>query len=363
MTKTNPLLNANKLKLGVFNFNGDGNSRTLVPERYQFNWPNSLDVAQQADQLKFEVIVPYARFRSVVGSQHKSAYAFEAFTWSSAIAAATRNSGVMSTVHVMNVHPILAAKAMTTIDHVSGGRFALNIVCGWMKEETEMFGLNFPEHDERYEYADEWITVVKRLWEEQEPFDFAGKYVTVKAGMSQPKPIQKPRPLLMNAGGSTAGAAFVAKHCDIAFIRADTVEKMAKEAENYRRSARERFGRELQIWVYCGLVHGDSEADALAQANRFADNADETYLDSAFEYQRPGLDPVVAAALKRKYAAAGSGTLLIGDAGGLANKLEEISQAGVDGALLTWVDFQTGIRRFGSEVMPLLESRGLRAAA
>lgn len=357
---TNPLQGPNRLKLGVFNFNGDGNSRTLVPERYQFNWANSLDVAQQADRLKLETIVPYARFRSLVGPQHKSAFVFENFTWSAAIAAHTRHSCIMSTVHVLNVHPVLAAKAMATIDHVSNGRFALNIVMGWFKEETEMFGAEFLDREERYVYGGEWITAIKRLWTEDDEFDFDGKYFKLKGAMSQPKPLQKPRPMLMNAGGSGAGRNFVSKHCDIAFIRAEKIEDMREEAQAYRTAAREAYGRELQVWVYCGLVHGDSEADALALADRYAANPDESYVDSAFEYNRRDLDPEIARELKRKYTAAGTGTLLRGDARGLADQLAQISDAGIDGVLLTWVDFQTGIRRFGAEILPLLEARGLR---
>jgi alkanesulfonate monooxygenase SsuD/methylene tetrahydromethanopterin reductase-like flavin-dependent oxidoreductase (luciferase family) len=359
---SNPLNNRNRLKLGVFNFNGDGNSRTLVPERYQFNWANSLDVAREADRLKLEAIVPYARFKSVVGPEHKSAFVFENFTWTSAISALTSHSCVMSTVHVLNVHPILAAKAIATIDHISGGRFALNIVTGWFKEETEMFGANFLDHDERYVYADEWITVIERLWTEGE-FDFHGKYFNIKGAMSQPKPLQKPRPLLMNAGGSGAGQNFVSKHGDIAFIRAEKIEDMQKEAAAYRKVAREKYGRELQIWVYCGLVHGDSESDANRLADHYAAQPDESYVDSAFEYKRRDLAPDVARQLKRKYTAAGSGTLLSGDAKGLADKLGQMSEAGVDGVLLTWVDFQNGIRRFGKEVLPLLEARKLREPA
>jgi hypothetical protein len=56
---TNPLFNQNKLKVGVFVFNGTaGCNRTTVPEQYRATWANSLDVAQQADSAGFEVIVP-----------------------------------------------------------------------------------------------------------------------------------------------------------------------------------------------------------------------------------------------------------------------------------------------------------------
>lgn len=358
---SNPLRGPNRLKLGAFNFNGDGNARTLSPDAYEFNWQNSLDVAQAADRIGFEAIVPYARYRSVVGPRHRSAHVFDTLTWCSAIAAHTTHSGVMSTLHVANFHPLVAAKAMATIDHVSGGRFALNLVCGWFKEEAEMFGNPFLDHDERYAYADEWITAIKRLWSEEETFDFEGRYITIRGGMSQPKPLQQPRPLIMNAGNSPAARSFVGRHCDIAFISAETTDQMRKAAEEYRKVAREEHGREIQVWLYCAIVQGDTTAEAMATADRYAEMADSAYISTFLQHQTPGITAEQAAAMKRRFAISGNGHLLVGDADRLAADLSEISQAGVDGVVLTWVDFQSGVRRFGAEVLPKLEAAGLRS--
>ena len=77
--KINPIFGSNRLKLGVFGINGDSNSRTLTPERYEFNWENSLDIAEQADCAGLEAIVPYARFRSMVDPHHHSGQSFENF--------------------------------------------------------------------------------------------------------------------------------------------------------------------------------------------------------------------------------------------------------------------------------------------
>ena len=54
-------------------------------------------------------------------------------------------AAVFSTTHVPTIHPIVAAKQCTTVDHLSGGRFALNVVCGWYSQELRMFGLPAPE--------------------------------------------------------------------------------------------------------------------------------------------------------------------------------------------------------------------------
>src|SRR5262249_20841848 len=125
---TNPLRNSNRLKLGVFGINSDYIARTLPPEKFQLTWPNSLDVAEAADRLGLEAIVPLARFRAFADARHHSGHAFECFSWASAIAARTNYSAVMCTIPVMNIHPVYAAKALTTVDHVSNGRLALNIL-------------------------------------------------------------------------------------------------------------------------------------------------------------------------------------------------------------------------------------------
>ena len=162
--RTNPIFNRNKLKLGVFAFNGTAAVMTKLPEQYAVTWENCLDVALEADAAGFEALVPYARWRTSAGSQHRSGRVYENLTWTSAIAAKTNYTCVMTTIHVSLLHPLMLAKAASTIDHISNGRFALNIVCGWYKAETEMFGMTMMEHDERYDYAEEWLKMSSRCF-------------------------------------------------------------------------------------------------------------------------------------------------------------------------------------------------------
>ena len=135
-----------------------------------------------------------------------------------AISAITDQTSVLSTSHVPTVHPILAAKQATTIDHVSDGRFTLNIVCGWFQPELEMFGAKIMEHDERYVYASEWLHVLRLLWTSEEEFDFEGKYFRIQKGFHQPKPIQRPF---------------------------DTVKS---RVDALRRLAHDEFNRSVQVW-------------------------------------------------------------------------------------------------------------------
>ena len=75
---------------------------------------------------------------------------------------------MFATSHISLNHPIIAAKQSTVIDHISNGRFALNIVTGWNQPEIDMFGQAMLGHEDRYACAEEWLAIVKRLWTEDE---------------------------------------------------------------------------------------------------------------------------------------------------------------------------------------------------
>ncbi|MEX2035944.1 MAG: LLM class flavin-dependent oxidoreductase, partial [Xanthobacteraceae bacterium] len=99
------------------------------------------------------------------------------------------------------------------IDHISGGRFTLNIVTGWVQPEIEMFGQPMLSHEDRYACAEEWLGIVKRVWTQDESFDHAGRFFKIAKGYLAPKPIQYPHPAVMNAGASELGRHFAARHC------------------------------------------------------------------------------------------------------------------------------------------------------
>ena len=135
---------------------------------------------------------------------------------------------------------------------------------GWNRPEIEMFGVALREHDERYDMAVEWLEILKRLWTEDEEFDYAGRFYKINKGYAQPEPIQKPYPPLMNAGGSERGKHFVAKYCDLAFI-APKVREFAglkRMVDEYRNLARNEYGNEIEVWTNAYVVEGETEKEA-----------------------------------------------------------------------------------------------------
>ena len=178
---TNPLFNDNKFKLGTFATNvSNGAAITTVDGVFETTWPNVVKLAKMADRAGIEAIVPVARWRGFGGETNFNGTCYETYTWAAGLGSVVENACVFSTSHVPTVHPILAAKQATTIDHITNGRFALNIVCGWFQPEMEMFGAPIMEHERRYEYATEWLRIAKRLWTETEEWDFAGDFFKVK---------------------------------------------------------------------------------------------------------------------------------------------------------------------------------------
>jgi len=366
---TNPLFNDNRLKLGTFGTNvSNGCAITTVPERLVMNWPNTLAIAQAADRLGLEALVPVARWKGFGGETNFNGTNFETYTWAAGLAQATRRSAVLTTSHVPVVHPIMAAKQATTVDHISNGRFALNIVCGWFAPELEMFGAPIMEHDTRYDYAAEWIDIMKMLWTRDEEFDYDGKFLQVRKGFAMPKPIQQPYPALMNAGGSGKGRHFAAKYVDMAFVVLQSHEVAAGKAQidAFRKLAREEYGRELQIWTNGYVVQADTQKEADDYLHHYVvekgDNVAVDTLAAVLGIQSQVMPLELIEQFKFHLKAGWGGYPLVGTPERIVDTLTTLSAMGIDGMLLNWVDYWDGLERWNRQVMPLLIQAGLRRA-
>lgn len=283
------------------------------------------------------------------------------------MASVTRNISIFATSHAPSLHPIVAAKQAATIDHISGGRFALNVVGGWNRPELEMFGAEMREHDERYEYLGEWLTVIRRLWTENEEFDHHGTFFNVVGGTSSPKPLQNSIPI-MNAAGSPRGMRFAAEHADLCFVivHSEDPEEIRKQVDSYKSAAREQFGREIRVWTHSVVVQEETDAAAEAELRRFSVEYEDAESVDAWlqlmEVNSQMLPPEVAAEMRQRFAAgAGGFPPLVGTSETIAQRLEMLSDAGIDGVLLTWLDYDAGLSNFTGDVLPRLEKAGLRA--
>ncbi|KRB80648.1 alkanesulfonate monooxygenase [Sphingomonas sp. Root710] len=365
---TNPVFNDNKLKLGTFCTNGRGATHSLAPEANQLTWPLALEVAREVDRAGYEAVVPYARWKGYIKAKpnHVSGEVLDPFTWAAAIAQATRQVGVFVTSHAPTIHPIVVAKQTATIDIISNGRLALNVVGGWNRPELEMFGAPLREHDQRYDYLAEWLDILKRLWRSTEEFDHHGDFFDVVQAISNPKPVQRPHPPIMNAGHSDRGRRFACEHADLCFIgiHSEAPESIRAEIEKYKNMAREQFGRDVQVWAHSYVVQRDTQREADDFVDYYAvRHQDRESIDGLIALSVPEVKDMPREkweAVRTRYAAGFGGFPLVGTAGRIAERLTMLSDAGLDGVLLTWIDFVDGAQRFNRDVLPLLEQAGLR---
>jgi FMNH2-dependent dimethyl sulfone monooxygenase len=366
---TNPAFSTRRLKLGTFQTNLDsGCVMSDLEGRLDITWPNTVVLAKLADEMEFEALVPVARWQGWGGKTNPQGPGFEAYTWAAGISAATAKAGVISTSHITINHPIIAAKQSAVIDHISNGRFTLNIVTGWVQPEIEMFGQPMLSHEERYACADEWIGIVKRLWTEDESFDHEGRFYKIKKGYLAPKPIQYPHPAIMNAGASELGRHYAVKNCDLVYtvIRTGGFDECRAHVQAYHTLARETYNREIKVWTLVNIVQGETEKEARDFYNYYvkekgdweaAKNMVEIF---SLETNKRNVPPERMRPLQEAFIQGWGGLPVVGTKEQVVDALTTLSRAGLDGVLVAFPRYEQGLRQFRDVTYPLLKQAGLR---
>lgn len=362
--ETNPLLNDQPMKLGLFGTNCSyGLIMSHAASGYEVTWEHTRAIAQKADALGFEAMVPVARWKGFGGSTNFNGNCFETYTWAAGLAEATENIAIASTSHLPTVHPIVAAKAATTIDRISGGRFALNLVMGWVPPEMEMFGGEQRQHDERYAFGQEWVDYAMRLWTEPGSFDVAGNYFEGRDVEAYPKPHQGPHPVLLNAGNSPAGIDFSARNVDINFASLDTLENVQIYTDKVRARAREEYQRQIDVMTYGLIVCRDTEKEAKAAFQNVVDEGDWGAAGNVIKIAGSGasqsFDHAVKA-MQERFIAGWGGYPLVGTPEQVVEGLKELNDAGMGGMIMGLIDPLQELSIFEDQILPLMREAGIR---
>ena len=362
------MYSANRLKLGLFGANcSSGRAVTMVPERWSGSWSDCLKLAQMADEAGIEFMLPIGRWKGYGGDSDYQGATFETVTWACGLLAKTRRLTVFGTVHAPLIPPLIAAKEFVTADHIGEGRFGLNLVCGWNEGEFEMFGATLRDHETRYEYAQEWLEIIKLAWSPREDFDFDGRFIKLSGARAKPKPHGGTRPLIMNAGASPTGQAFAIRNCDALFSNISngiSFEETAGHVKNVRALARER-GREIDVYTVGVVTCRPTAREAQDYwRHSIVDNADWPAVDNilAMKNITPQTLGTEEFARIRNHQANGMGGLpLIGDPDTVAQQMAQLAAAGLTGIGISFVNYLDELPYFCAEILPRLARLGLRA--
>lgn len=211
---------------------------------------------------------------------------FEPLTILSALAAVTEKIGLVGTLSTTYSEPYTAARQFASLDMISGGRAGWNVVTSGLEKTALNFSRtidNHPTHKERYEMADEFVTVMKGLWRSWEDdaftrnketgeffnpeklhrLNFEGEYFSVQGPLNIGRSLQG-EPVIFQAGSSEDGKEFSAKEADVVFAIMPTIEEAKNYYTDVKRRAVERNRNPEELVVIQGIspIIGDTEEEA-----------------------------------------------------------------------------------------------------
>lgn len=331
----------------------------------------------------------------------------------SALALVTEHLGLVITSSVLQDHPFSFARKISTLDHASNGRIGWNVVTSALRNSARNFGLpEREEHDARYEWAEEYTEVVYKLWEgswedgalvrdrargvHADPdrvhkINHVGaRYRVEGPHLSFPSPQRTP--VLFQAGTSSAGRAFAARHAEGVFINAASPAGARKVIEDTRATAAAagRLGTDIKFFQGLSFVVGSTEAEARAKAAELDEylsvdgliahrsggigidlgglahdtpigdlaaqvQGTRSTIEALVNAAPPGTNPTIADLIRQQQEA----TRVVGTPEQIADALEKRQDAGVDGLNIRYITTPGSFAEFIDHVVPELRRRGL----
>lgn len=335
---------------------------STIEQRTDWQLPYNSRLAKIAEDSGFEYALTQTRYAASYGADKQH----EASAFSLALLGATERLRVIAAFHPGMWHPGVLAKWLITADHLSGGRAAVNIVSGWLKDEFVNFGLEWLEHDERYVRTEEFIRALRGLLTE-DGYTQDGKYYSIDGFTLNPKPVNvpgRPHPEIFFGGNSTAAQATAGRVADWYFSNGRTLEGYEENVAGVLASAAEA-GRSPRFGLNGFVIARESRQEAedtlreiVAKAHRpavegFRQSVQEAgastkdgkgmWADSSFEDLVQYND--------------GFKTRLIGTPEEIADRIIEYKKIGVNLLLTCYLHFQEEVAAFGRDVMPIVREK------
>jgi len=242
--------------------------RNVEDEQMQASWQYTSKLARRSEEIGFDLsLIAELNMNDIKGIDAPS---LDAWSTSAALAAVTKTLELMVAVRPTFHLPALFAKQAANIDHISGGRLALNVVSSWWEQEAKMYGVDFERHDDRYGRTSEWLDVVNGAWS-QKTYNHTGKYYNTENTVLEPKPLRSPRPPIYAGGESEAAKNLIAQKCDAYVMHGDSPEHVAaKIADMSARREKLGLGR-MQFGVAGYAFTRDSESEVAKEVERITD--------------------------------------------------------------------------------------------
>lgn len=354
-----------QVEYGVFLPVGSGGwipslNAPLLDGSYAYN----REVTKLSEELGFHFVLSQATWRGAPGPTRHFMDNLESLTAAAGFGEITEQVGLWGTVNTALLHPVVAAKIITTSDQISKGRSGLNIVAGGNRASERQMGIGLTlTNPEKYRLATEWVQVVKRLWTE-DTVSFDGEFFQLDDCQCSPKPVQG-IPRMICAATSEIGLKFVAENLDGVMFEGITDERVVELGQRTRRIS-DQYEAPLQSLCIFMIVPGETDAEAERRVELYSTNKDVVALDhlaqemglrSASNMTDPTSNQTMAADWLNTMAL--STSTIAGSPATIAERLERlIDDAELDSVIFIMPDFVSDLKIIGEEVLPILERDG-----
>lgn len=352
-------------KLNVFWFlptHGDGRYLGSAKEARAVDQAYLQQIAQAVDNLGYGgVLIPTGRFCE------------DSWIVAASLIPVTQRLKFLVALRPATISPTVAARQAATLDRLSGGRLLVNIVAGGDADDLAGDGI-FLGHDERYEHADEFIEVWKRVLG-GETVDFDGKHVRVRGARQLFPPVQQPHPPLFFGGSSNRAHDTAAKHVELYLSWGEPPDEVARKFADVRKRAAKE-GREVRFGVRLHVIPRETEAEAWEAAGRLISELDDDTIAGA-QQTLARMDSEGQRRMRELHGGrrdqlevspnlwagvglvrGGAGTALVGDGKIIAERLKEYAAIGADTFVLSGYPHLEEAYRFAELVFPHLPLAG-----
>jgi alkanesulfonate monooxygenase len=336
---------------------GTWGARTHPDEPVDASYARTRALIQTAEQHGFASTL---LAEHIVSPQDEHAAVLETWTASAALAEATERIEIIAAVKPLLFHPGVLAKLALGIDHISDGRFAINLVSAWFRPEMAALGIDMPPHDERYELSAEWLHVVRSLWRGNRVDHRGGRFHTNGLQLV-PRPTRPGGPTVYLGGESEPARALAARAADVFFINGRSLEDTIDVVEDLRR--RPRAGAPLRFGFSAFVIARPDEDEALAELEHLQELVARDDRSRVVE----GTDPTVAmmkvnAGVPRVGTNGGTLAGLVGSYDQVAERIGAFAAVGIELFMLQFQPLEAEVERFGTEVIPRVRALTLSAA-
>ncbi|MFC5997048.1 dimethylsulfone monooxygenase SfnG [Pseudonocardia hispaniensis] len=333
---------------------------TTLPMQTEWDHESNVRYAQIAEANGFATALAQTRWFASYGADHQH----EAFVMSSYILAKTSTLELITACHPGLWHPGVVAKVQATLDVISNGRTSINIVSGWFKGEFTGYGEPWLDHSERYRRSEEFIRIMKGMWNEDE-FTFYGDFYTIDGAPMLPKPVHQP--LVFQGGNSTAARRMAGRVSDVLFMNGNTNEGFTGIINDTRMAARAsgRDESEIRFGANGFAIVRDTEEEAVETLRAIIANADveavkgfgeavknagQSTSDKQGMWANSSFEDLV------QYND-GFKTGLIGTPEQVADRIIELKELGINVVLCGFLHYEWELENFGKKVIPLVRER------